>query len=126
MSDLFHNLTDKLGITKETITDQAENLLNQNRDRIPDSIEGQIEQAIHGDMVGGLLEKIGIGGSHEEAAATEEATDEQETEESDDNSSEDEDTEETDEASDDSDDEEESDDDESDDDEESDDSDDSK
>lgn len=88
MPNLFQSLTQKLGLSKETVTDQADNLLEQNRDKIPDAIEDKIEEAIHGDMVGGLLDKIGLGGADEtpveepvveEEPTEEEATDEEET-----------------------------------------------
>jgi hypothetical protein len=68
MANIFTSLIEKLGLSKATIIDQAENLIEQNRDKIPDAIEGQIDSALHGDMVDGLLDKVGIGG--EEATAT--------------------------------------------------------
>ena len=78
MSDIFESVTEKLGLSKEGIADQASKLLDQHRDQIPDPIEGKIDEAIHGDMLGGLLDKVGLGGHHEEAAKEEEPAEEEE------------------------------------------------
>ena len=112
MSDLIHNLTEKLGIDASTVTDQAQSLLDQHRDKIPDALEGSIESAIHGSAVGGFLEKLGVGGHHEEEAKEDEATEEESTdveESSDDEEASDEPSDEETEESDESEEEEESD-----------------
>ena len=59
MANLFQSLVGKLGLSKSTVVDQAENVFEQNRDKIPDQFEGQIENALHGDMLGGLLDRVG-------------------------------------------------------------------
>ncbi len=81
MSNIFDSVTEKLGLSKEAVTEQAENLLNQHRDQIPDAIEGKIDEALHGGMLDGILEKVGIGG-HAEAATNEEEAQEEESEDS--------------------------------------------
>ena len=82
MSNIFDSVTEKLGLNKEGVTDQASKLLDQHRDQIPDGIEGKIDEALHGGMLGGLLDKVGLGGhkeeESEEAVAEEEVTEEEE------------------------------------------------
>ena len=111
MSNIFESVTETLGVNKEGIADQASKLLDSHRDQIPDPIEGKIDEALHGGMLGGILDKVGLGGSHEEAKAegddeaevteeseeTEEATEDAEetTEEDSEEDSEEEATEET-------------------------------
>ena len=83
MSNIFDSVTEKLGLNKEGVTDQASKLLDQHRDQIPDGIEGKIDEALHGGMLGGLLDKVGLGGhkeeESEEAVAEEEVTEEEAT-----------------------------------------------
>lgn len=76
MSNIFESVTEKLGLSKEAVTEQAENLLDQHRDQIPDAIEGKIDEALHSGMLDRILEKVGIGG-HAEAATNEEETQEE-------------------------------------------------
>ena len=78
MSNIFESVTEKLGLNKDGVTDQASKLLDSHRDQIPDPIEGKIEEALHGDALGGLLGKIGLGGHHEEAAVKQEEPTEEE------------------------------------------------
>ncbi len=68
MANLFQSLIGKLGLSKSTVVDQAENVFEQNRDKIPDQFEGQIENVLHGDMLGGLLDKVGLDGEETPAA----------------------------------------------------------
>jgi hypothetical protein len=76
------NIFDSLGLDKDGAIAKATELIDQHRDQIPDPIEGKIDEALHGGMVGGLLDKIGLGGHHEEATSQEEgATEEEATEE---------------------------------------------
>ncbi len=80
MANIFTSMIEKLGLSKATIVDQAESIFEANKDKIPDQFEGQIESALHGDMVDNLLDKVGLVDG--EAAATEvEATAEEGTEE---------------------------------------------
>ena len=85
MANFLTSLIEKMGLSKSTVIDQAENILNANRDKIPDAVEGQIENALHGDMVGGVLDKLGIEGdvptASGEKAPAEEASDEETTNE---------------------------------------------
>lgn len=80
MANIFTSMIEKLGLSKATIVDQAENIFEANKDKIPDQFEGQIESALHGDMVDGLLDKVGLGDGEASAteveAAAEEATEE--------------------------------------------------
>ena len=89
MSNIFDSVTEKLGLTKEGVTDEASKLLDQHRDQIPDAIEGKIDEALHGGMLGGLLDKVGLGGHKKEeseeatsgeASSKEDAVEEQESE----------------------------------------------
>ena len=73
MSNIFDSVTEKLGLDKEGVTEKATGLLDQHRDQIPDGIEGKIEEALHGGALGGLLDKVGLGG-HKEEAVKEEAS----------------------------------------------------
>lgn len=85
MSNLFESVTQKLGLSKETVTDKAEEVLDGYRDKIPDGIEAKIDEVLHGDFVDGLLDKVGLGGDQAseetEATAEEESTEEEATEE---------------------------------------------
>ena len=69
MSDIFESVTEKLGLDKEGMMEKATGLLNQHRDQIPDPIEGKIEEALHGGALGGIFDKVGLGGHHQEAKA---------------------------------------------------------
>lgn len=96
MSNIFDSVTEKLGLDKDGAIAKATELLDQHRDQIPDPIEGKIDEAIHGGMLGGLLEKVGIGGHHVEAATqADEATEEEATEETEEEPAEEETTEES-------------------------------
>ena len=74
MSNIFDSVTEKLGLDKDGITEKATGLLDQHRDQIPDGIEGKIDEALHGGALGGLLDKVGMGGHKEEESEEEEET----------------------------------------------------
>ena len=63
MSDFLNQIAAKFGMTHEELEGKAGDVLDQFRDKIPDSIEGQIDEALHGDMLDQLKSKFAPEGS---------------------------------------------------------------
>jgi hypothetical protein len=63
MSDFLNQIASKFGMTHEELEGKAGDVLDKFRDKIPDSIEGQIDDALHGDMLDELKSKFAPEGS---------------------------------------------------------------
>ncbi len=63
MSDFLNQVASKFGMSAEDLQDKAGDVLDKFRDKIPDSIEGQIDDALHGDMLDELKNKFAPEGS---------------------------------------------------------------
>lgn len=63
MSDFLNQIAAKFGMSHEELEGKAGDVLDKFRDKIPDSIEGQIDDALHGDMLDELKNKFAPEGS---------------------------------------------------------------
>ncbi len=63
MSDFLNQIAAKFGMSHEELEGKAGDVLDKFRDKIPDSIEGQIDDALHGDMLDQLKTKFAPEGS---------------------------------------------------------------